>query len=82
MKAPKSGSDAGPVRVSAVARPEAERTFLARGVAVYPELDRRMVNVPLTDEQAALLRGRVRLEYREPAERGGDVIAAVDADLG
>ena len=59
-----------------------EPMFLARGVAVYPELNRRMVNVPLTDEQAALLRGRVRLEYREPAERGGDVIAAVDADLG
>ena len=56
--------------------------FLARGVAVYPELDRRTVAVPLDEEQASLLRGRVRLEYREPPERGGDVIASIETDLG
>ena len=59
-----------------------EPMFLARGVAVYPEVDRRMVNVVLNEEQAAALRGPVRLEYREPPERGGDVIAAIDTDLG
>lgn len=56
--------------------------FLARGVAVYPELNRRTVAVPLDEEQAGMLRGKVRLEYREPPERGGQVIAAIDADLG
>ena len=59
-----------------------EPMFLARGVAVYTELDRRMVTVVLDEEQAAALRGPVRLEYREPPERGGDVIASIEADLG
>lgn len=59
-----------------------EPMFLARGVAVYTELDRRMVTVVLNEEQEAALRGPVRLEYREPPERGGEVIASIEANLG
>lgn len=55
---------------------------LARGIAVYPEIGRRTVTVPLTGEQAARLKGPVRIEYRELPENGGRMIAAIDTSIG
>lgn len=56
--------------------------YMARGIAVYPEIDRRAVALPLSQEQAAAVAGPVRIEYREMPEAGGEVIAAVDTVLG
>ncbi|MGB3712742.1 MAG: molecular chaperone [Erythrobacter sp.] len=52
---------------------------LLRGLAVYPELDSRVVRARLTPEQAAALKGPIRIEYRDMPEQGGGLIAAVDS---
>jgi hypothetical protein len=66
-----------------VTRPgSSEPIYMVRGLAIYPELENRLVRLPLTAEQAAELKGRLRFEYREMPEAGGDVIAAIDTDLG
>ena len=52
-----------------------------RGVAIYTDIDTRQLNILLTREQAAALRGDVRIEYRELSEAGGALIAALDARI-
>lgn len=52
------------------------------GIAVYPEIGHREVRFQLTQEQAAALRGQVRVEYRELADQGGGLIASVDGVIG
>ncbi len=59
-----------------------EPIYLARGVAVYSELSERTVRMGLNAEQAAAMRGPVRIEYRQMPEKGGDLIAAVDTVIG
>ena len=56
--------------------------YEAQGVAIYPEVGRRKVTLQLTPEQAALMYGKLRFEYREMPEAGGGLIAAVDTVLG
>lgn len=58
-----------------------EALFHIRGIAVYPELDRRSARFQLTPEQAAKLKGPVRIEYRELPEQGGALIADLAATL-
>ena len=53
-----------------------EELFTLRGVAVYPEVTRRTVQVALTAEQLARISGPLRLEYRELPEAGGALLAA------
>lgn len=55
--------------------------YAAKGLAVYPELAARTVALQLSPEDAAKLHGPMRIEYREPAEAGGKLIAALDANL-
>ena len=55
--------------------------YSARGVAIYPELQARKVELPLSADQAEKLRGPLRFEYRETPENGGKLIAAVEASL-
>jgi P pilus assembly chaperone PapD len=55
--------------------------YTARGFAVYPELTSRTVSLQLAPEEAALFHGPLHLEYREPQEAGGKLIAAMDATL-
>ncbi len=52
--------------------------IVLRGLAVYPEVGERKVNIRLTPEQAEALRGPVRIEYREMPNAGGGLIAAID----
>lgn len=59
----------------------AEPVYFVRGIAVYPELDQRIVTLPLSEEQALAMKGPLRFEYRELPEAGGGLIAAVDAVL-
>ena len=61
---------------------EGEPVFVARGIGVYPEIDNRHSAFGLTPEQAAMLRGPIRVELREPLNLGGALITSVDAVLG
>lgn len=58
-----------------------EPAFVARGIGVYPEIEMRHVAFALGPEQAAAMRGPVRIELREPLQSGGALITAVDAVL-
>ncbi len=56
--------------------------FVARGIAVYPEIGKRTLMLPLSGEQVGKLNGPVRIEYREMPENGGRMIAAIDTNIG
>jgi len=56
--------------------------FVVRGVGIYPEITTRHTTFALTPEEAAKMKGRVRVEYRDAGENGGALIASVDAVLG
>lgn len=58
-----------------------EPLFVARGLGIYPEISNRQSAFPLSAEQAAAMRGPVRVELREQLQYGGALIAAVDAVL-
>ena len=58
-----------------------DAVYTARGVAIYPELTARTLELPLAPDQAARLHGPLRFEYRETPENGGKLIAAVEATL-
>src|SRR5688500_783290 len=58
-----------------------EPAFVARGLGVYPEIDSRHTAFGIAPEQAAAMRGPVRIELREPVQNGGALIAAVDTVL-
>lgn len=58
-----------------------QEVFVLRGVAVYPEVTRRQVHVPLSAEQLAKLNGPLNLEYRELPENGGALIAQATVNL-
>lgn len=70
----------GSIRVTKAGREDP--LLQLNGVAVYPEVQDREVRVRLSPEQAAEFRGQVRVEYREPVEAGGGLLAAVDGFLG
>ncbi len=53
--------------------------FDLRGIAAYPEITHRKVQIPLSPEALAKLRGPIRIEYRELAENGGALIAETAA---
>ena len=55
--------------------------FQVRGIAVYPELAKRNLHWPLSADQAAKLKGPVRVEYRETPENGGKLLAVAEATL-
>lgn len=57
---------------------------LASGIALYPEIERRIVSLPLTAEQLTLMRGKgpIRFEYRALPEDGGELIASAQATIG
>lgn len=59
-----------------------ETVFTLRGVAVYPEVAQRSVRIPLNaQQQAAVIAGPVRIEYREMPENGGQLIAATTSAI-
>jgi P pilus assembly chaperone PapD len=64
------------------ARGAKDPLFVMRGIAVYPELERRSLELQLSAEQAAKLKGPLRFEYREMPENGGKLIAAMDTSIG
>lgn len=68
--------------LAVIARGVKDPVFIARGIAVYPELERRSVELQISAEQAAKLKGPLRFEYREMPENGGKLIAAIDTNIG
>jgi hypothetical protein len=56
--------------------------FVARGIGVYPEITTRHATFSVTPEQAAALKGPVRVELREPNETGAALITSIDTVLG
>ena len=51
-----------------------EPILVARGIAVYPEINSRKVEFPITPEVAAKLKGPISVEYYEPGNAGGSLI--------
>lgn len=67
----------GEIRVMA---PGAKQpAYLVRGVAIYPELARRSLQLALSPAQAAAIKGPMTVEYREMPEAGGKLIASTSA---
>lgn len=71
-----NGSVFGEIRIAAAG---SEEPIIFRGIAVYPELDSRIVSLPLTPESVGTLKGPVTVGYYAPAEDGGALIAQVKA---
>jgi hypothetical protein len=68
-----------------VSRPgQSDPLYVARGIAIYPEIENRAVVLPITPEQAAALKagGMLRIEYRELQENGGALLASTEGAFG
>ncbi len=59
----------------------AEPVMIARGIAVYPEVTKRTVSLPVPPEVAAQLTGPISVAYYESANDGGALIAKTDMVL-
>jgi|TARA_R100001244_G_scaffold6593_11_gene7951 P pilus assembly chaperone PapD len=55
-----------------------EPVMVARGIAVYPEVTKRTVSLPVPPEIAAQLSGPISVAYYESANDGGALIAKSD----
>jgi len=69
----------GEIRVVAPGRKDP--VYMVRGIAVYPEIRRRTLNLPLSPDQAAAMKGPMQVEFREMPENGGRLIASVAASF-
>src|SRR5690606_20054468 len=74
----RSGSSSVYGDLMVFARGASEPAFVARGIGVYPEIERRQASFLLSPEQRAAMKGAVRIEFREASENGGALIAAID----
>jgi P pilus assembly chaperone PapD len=55
---------------------QAKPIIVQKGLAIYPELKARKIALPLSDEEAAAIRGgEVIIAYHESAENGGGLIS-------
>lgn len=55
-----------------------EPVMIARGIAVYPEVTKRTVSLPVSPEIASQLNGQISVAYYESANDGGALIAKSD----
>ena len=55
----------------------AEPISVAKGIAIYPEIGRRIVSLPLPPEVAAMMHGDIAVSYYEAPEAGGGLISQV-----
>lgn len=69
----------GEIRV--VKQGQDEPLLMVRGIAVYPEINRRKVSLPVPAEVAAQLKGPLSIEYYEPRNVGGGLITKTDLVL-
>ena len=55
---------------------ESKPILVQKGIGIYPELDKRKVDLPLSDEEAAAIRGNeIVIAYHDTPENGGGLIA-------
>lgn len=55
---------------------QAEPLVVQKGIAIYPEIEKRKVDLPLSEEEAASIRGgEVIIAYHDTPENGGGLIA-------
>jgi P pilus assembly chaperone PapD len=69
-------------RIRVLKQGKADPVFEARGLAVYPEINRRAVSVPIDATIAAALAGPATIQYVEEPEAGGKIIAEVQTVIG
>ena len=58
-----------------------EPLHVSKGIAIYPEISRRVVSISLSPELAAQVRGDIIISYYEAPEAGGGLISQVRAVL-
>jgi P pilus assembly chaperone PapD len=58
-----------------------EPVFEARGIAIYTEINQRVVSIPINQDVADKIRGPVTIGYYETPEAGGGLIAEVKSVL-
>jgi P pilus assembly chaperone PapD len=68
-----TGSVFGEIRITK--QGVGEPLMVAKGLAVYPELNARTVSLPITTEQQAKLKGEVTISYYQAPESGGGLLA-------
>lgn len=56
---------------------QSEPLWVAKGIAIYPEVASRSVSLPLPAEVAAKMKGDIIISYYEAPEAGGGLIAQV-----
>ncbi len=55
---------------------QAKPIVVQKGIAIYPEIEKRKVDLPLSEEEAAAIRGgEVIIAYHDTPENGGGLIA-------
>jgi hypothetical protein len=55
---------------------QAEPLLVQKGIAIYPEIERRKVELQLSPEEASAIRGgEVVISYHDTPENGGGMIA-------
>ena len=69
-----TASTYGEVIVERAGKPEP--LLMARGIAIYPEVGRRRVSLPVDAATAAALRGPVTVRYVEDRDKGGATLAS------
>lgn len=57
----------------------AEPLLVARGIAAYPEVNERLVSIPIPSELATQLKGAVKVQLIQPATDGAGTLAEVQA---
>jgi hypothetical protein len=77
MALTRSGTRSTYGRIRVLKPGKSQPVFEAHGVAVYPEIERRAVNLPINATMAAALAGPATIQYLEEPEAGGKLIAEV-----
>ncbi len=54
-----------------------EPLHVSKGIAIYPEINQRVVSIPLSPELAAQVHGEIVISYYEAPEAGGGLISQV-----
>lgn len=57
----------------------AEPVLIARGIATYPEINERVVSIPIAPELAEQLKGPIKVQFVQPAVDGAGKLAEVQA---
>lgn len=54
-----------------------EAILIAKGIAIYPEVEERLVRIPIDPEMISSYKGEVIVSYYEAADAGGELISQI-----